>query len=319
METLYSRVKKFALKKAKNESVLFILINLLYRLFIHEIMDAVISILGTVVIGIMIGVKYYGVFFYICIGLYSSFLILVAFAKKYQHEKLIENRTLKQSLSGINGTLRAWSIELQKSARTIYGLKRKKRELLKNSVASINFQSAAFVVCENLKNNLTKYYDNDNIYVTIFQKQKKDSKEFCKMIAYSEEKEPSTYGDSYKIPKYEESLLGKIDYHSYLFAANSTDISALPDPESVEKCFVKHKKSAERENNIQQYIGIPIAPANLGVTFILQIDTNIPYLFGKNKEEIISLVKTAVFPFAQFLHMVYEQSRTIEQLIGGGN
>ncbi len=319
MNGLYNRIRNFALRNTKEESAISFFMGFLYRLFTNEIVDAVMNILGTVAISIMTGVGYYGIFFFICVILYSLSLLLMACAKRYQREKLIENRILKQALFGVNGTLREWAIELQKSAKLVLNLKKRSLDAMRRSVASINFQSAAFVVCVNLRNNLTKYYDNDNIYITIFQKQVTDEGMFCKMIAYSEEHEPSTYGEPYYIPEYREDLLGNIEYHSYLFSVNKTDIAVLPDHKSVEKSFVPHQKSAEREEEIQQYIGIPIAPAKLGVTFILQVDTNIPYLFGKDKHTVTLLAKTAIYPFAQFLHMIYEQSRTIEQLIGGDN
>lgn len=313
----YSKIKKYILIKTKKESNLSYLFNFLYQIFTNEIFAAIISLLETVVIALMINFNYFKIGFWITIIIYILSVLCIAFANKYQKEKAMSNKILKQSLAGLNQTLRAWAIELQKSAKTILNLHIKSSEAINNAVKRINFQSAAFTVCRGLCNNLTKYYENDDVYVTVYQKQITDSGNFCKMIAYSCEHEPSTYAELYDIPEFAFNLYGKIEYHTYLFSSNQTDISVLHNRENVDKAFVTHEKSKKRECEIQQYIAIPIAPAKLGVTFILQVDTNVADLFGKNEEDVKALAKISIYPYAQFLHLIYEQSRTIEQLIGG--
>lgn len=315
MVSVYERIKKYALHHNKEESVVTLLIDLVYRLFSNEIFVASIALIEPLGIGIMANLGYYGFFFYLCVIIHIMCVLLSVWAKRYQNEKLQENRMLRQALFGGIRTLRTWAVELQQCTKAIYKLTHKSRATIERMTDSINFQQAAFNVCVNLCNNLCKYYDNNNIYITVFQKQITPDGSFCKMIAYSGNHEPSTYGQPYKIPNMTEVKLGDVEYHSFLFAMNKTDISVLPDRESIEKSFVNHPKSEERENAIQQYIGIPIAPAGLGVTFLLQVDTNITNLFGKDKHTVTAFAETAIYPFAQFLHMVYEQGRLIEQLI----
>lgn len=317
MNKLYNQVKLFARKHTKHDSAISHFISFLYQVFSNELADAIISIIGTVIIGIMTSINYYGLGFYLVIFVYILCVLLMALAKRHQNEKLHNLHMLKQALIGGTYILREWAIELQKSAKTICSLKRRSPEAMKNAVASINFQSAAFVVCENLCDTLCKYCDNDNIYITVYQKYSDSNVTKCKMIAYSGKYEPSTFNETYIIPDDSTGLLGEIEYHTYLFSTNKTDMVTLPDKESIRKCFVLHQKSSEREEVLQQYIAIPIAPAKLGVTFLLQVDTNISELFGKDSESVKNFAKTAIYPFAQFLHMVYEQSRTVEQLIGG--
>lgn len=317
MNKIYETIKKFALEKSKEGTALGSLVLFLYQLFSNAIMNASINVVGTVFIAVMIGIGHYGIDFILCVTFYTIGVLFGALAKAYQQKRLIENRTLKQSLFAVNGTLRGWSIQLNKCAESIFNSKSKSIREKHRIADGIDFQKAAFTVCDNLCNCLTKYYENDNIYITVFQRQKTLQSDSCLMIAYSGGVIPSSFHDIYEIPLDVSDLLGKIEYHSYLFGDNKTDIAVLPDQKSVSEHFVPHPKRAEREKGIQQYIAVPIAPAGLDVTFILQVDTNIPGLFGKNYEDVLIMAKTAIYPFAQFLHMIYEESRLIEQFIGG--
>lgn len=137
------------------------------------------------------------------------------------------------------------------------------------------------------------------------------------MIAYSEKHEPTSFDKKYKIPdhaEFSEDLFGKIEYHSYLFASGRKDISVLVNRNEVKKAFILHDYCGDREDKIAQYICIPISPVGLGVTFLLQIDTVTPGKFGSDEHSMMEFVNNVIYPFAQFLHMIYEEGRTIEQL-----
>ena len=75
-----------------------------------------------------------------------------------------------------------------------------------------------------------------------------------------------------------------------------------------------HKDNKEREEKIQQYICFPISIAKSGVLFLLQVDTCVKGLFGCDNDSVKEFVANYVYPYGQFLHMVYEEQRTIEQL-----
>ena len=248
---IYEHLKNFVIKHVSNDSAGAYFLKFIYRLLIVEYIDAIITIIGTVLIGIMIGINYFGVFFWVVVVIYMVLIFAVACAKRFLKEKNREHRIFKQALIGVDSTLRTWAIELQKCAKSLYNNKSRTANAIQRSVSSIDFQTAAFIVCEKIWQNLTKYCENENIYVTVFQKQENEDGCICKMIAYSGDHEPSSYGQSYIIPEYSENLLGKIEYHTYLFAVNRNDIAVLPDHKSVLKNFLPHEQSVERENSVQ--------------------------------------------------------------------
>lgn len=318
MTKIYNWLKKSLLSQKTKESFFFYASHFLYKIFTNGLTEAITTILGTVFIALFIGIHYFGAWFWVVTVIYVLSLLLIVLARTYQQETLKELYSLKQSLISVDATLYAWAVRLQKSAKSIYNSNEKTSKSIKKDIEGINFQNAAFFVCENIAKYLTKYCEDDNIYVTVYQKYLTEKKEpACKMIAFSGNHEPTSYGVPYIIPEFSDELLGKIEYHTYLFSSDKKDISVLCNQAEVEKAFKKHQKSEDREKKIQQYIGVPIAPAKSGVTFLLQIDTNIANLFGKEKETVENFSKIAIYPFAQFLHMIYEEARTIEQIIGG--
>lgn len=315
MSKWYTAVRKWILAKIQKEDALSSLIKFLYLFFANDYVQTIISLIGTVAIGLMTAFQYFGVFFWITIIVYCLAVVLIAWANRYQKEKMNETRLLKQALLGIDVVLRTWGVKMQKCAKKMKTLSLPTdRVAIEKILTETDFQAAAFTVCEKLCDNLSKYCDNDNVYITVYQKFEEQGELKCKMVAFSGNHEPSTYSDRYTIPKYSEDLFGVIEYHTFVFAANKTDISTFCNPMEVETAFVLHEKSRKREEKIQQYICVPIAPAKLGVTFLLQIDTDVPNLFGRDKETVEKFAKIAIYPFAQFLHMMYEQSRTIGQL-----
>lgn len=315
MNKCYKKVRDFALAQARKEGVIATGIKFLFQCFSNVFTQAIVTIVGTVVIGIMTSVNYFGSFFIMTVIAYCVSILLIAWTESYLREKVNEYRNLKQALFSIDIALRKWAISLQKCAKKLNNLSTDDSRAILTTISDIDFQTAAFSVCENLSEQLSKYYEKDDIYVTVFQKETDAGEDKCKMIAYSGNHQPSSYGISYKIPVFSEELYGKIEYHTYVFAKNETEISALHNHEKVEEAFKLHKECKGREEEIQQYVCVPISIAKLGVVFLLQIDTSVEGLFGKDHSTVINFAKTAIYPFAQFLHMIYEQGRTVEQLI----
>ena len=315
MSKWYTMARKWILAKIQKEDALSSLIKFLYFFFANDYVQSAISLIGTIAIGLMTTFQYFGLFFWIAIVLYCIAVLFIAWANRYQKEKMNETRLLKQALLGIDVVLRAWGVKMQKCAKKIKNLSLSTdRVAIEKILTETDFQAAAFTVCEKLCDSLSRHYDNDNVYITVYQKFEEKGELMCKMVAFSGNHEPSTYCNKYPIPKYSENLFGKIEYHTFVFSANKTDISTFCDPTEIKDAFVLHEKARQREEKIQQYICVPIAPAKLGVTFLLQIDTDVPDLFGKDKETVERFAKIAIYPFAQFLHMMYEQARTIGQL-----
>lgn len=288
-------------------------IQFAYRFFANSIVQAITSILGTIIIAVLIGTGSYGILFWACAILYCIFTILSAWANEHIRDKIRDTKTFQHALYGMGAAMRTWAISLQKTAIFLKRTQEKKNKDILEKLDRIDFQSAAFVVCQTLCSYLSKNEEKDDVYVTVYQRINTDS---CKMIAHSADHEVSNYGIKYHIPApCDDDLFGKIEYHSYVFHIGNKEITSFHTHELVMDAFVIHDKSKDREEDIQQYICIPISPAKLGVTFLLQVDTNIPNFFGDNKKAVNDFAKNVVFPFAQLLHMVYEQSRMIEQLV----
>jgi len=166
----------------------------------------------------------------------------------------------------------------------------------------------------NIRNTLSKKDEKDDVYVTVYQKKTTNIGTYCKMIAYSEDHEVTSYNKEYQILPEHKDKFGEIEYHTYVFAKELKEVTSFHSKELVEEAFCIHESCEERERKIQQYICIPISPAGLGVTFLLQVDTNEEGLFGSTEEAVNDFAKNIIYPYAQFLHMIYEQSRVVEQL-----
>lgn len=307
-----SRPTEWVRTQGQKNTAIAHFIQFAYRFFANSFVQAITSILGTIIIAILIGIGSYGVLFWICVILYCIVTILSAWANEHIREKIRDTKTFQRALYGMGASMRVWAISLQKTATFLKSTQEKKNKEILKKIDRIDFQAAAFVVCETLCSFLSKN-EKDDVYVTVYQRINTNS---CKMIAYSADHEVSNYGIEYPIPApCDDDLFGKIEYHSYVFHSEKKEITSFHTHELVMGAFVIHGNSEDREGNIQQYICIPISPAKLGVTFLLQVDTNIPNFFGDNKKAVNDFAKNVIYPFAQLLHMAYEQSRMIEQLV----
>ena len=312
-----SLIKKFVLFLIQKNRTVSAFIHFLYEFFSNNYIQTAINFAGTTAIALMTAFQHFNVWLYIIIAMYGICLLFIAWAECYKKEQLIEAKNLAQSLRGMNIVLRKWAITHQETTKKIVNLSpRTIKQTLPSTLAEINPQNAAIAVCENLQMHLTKFCESDDIYITVFQKfQSADDKFICRMIAHSGDHSPSSYDNKYEILKNEDAKVGEIEYHTYIFSKDATDIYVLPNHEDVCKSFKKHNGCEDREEQIQQYIGVPIKIAKQGVTMLLQIDTNKKGLFGKTKEDVLKFAKTAIYPYAQFLHLVYEENKTVQQLL----
>lgn len=316
MKDLLSRSEACLRRIAQGESAAAYLIQFIYHFYANKYVQATVSIVGTVLIAMFIGISYYGVFFWITSVFYIISTFLIVWANQHIQEKIRDTSQFQYALHEISKVLRAWAFAMQRSAKSFSTMDIKRDFVGTERVLStIDFQAAAFTVCEQLNAYLTKSCKPDDVYITVYQKEYDGEKWICRMIAHSCDHEPTSYGIPYEIPPFSKELLSKIEYHTYLFASGNKDINVLPDHESVKKAFKTHEGCEAREERIQQYVCVPISPAKIGVTFLLQVDTTVPKLFGKNELAVIDFSKNTIYPFAQFLHAVYEQERTIQQLI----
>lgn len=308
------RLTEWVRKKGTEDTAFAHFIQFVYLFFANSYVQAIVSIVGTVVIAVMIGQAYYGIWFWVASGLYAIATLLIAWANQHIRQKIKDTKAFQNALYGLGATLRCIAIPLQKCAKQLKKTDSKKRIAYIKTNCEIDFQSAAFAVCEKLRDTLSQKEEKDDVYVTVFQKKEENGSAYCKMIAYSAKHEVSSYDTQYPILPEHKDMFGKIEYHTYVFAAGIKEVTSFHTRELVKDAFCVHEACAERENGIHQYICIPISPAGLGVTFLLQVDTNEQGLFGSSKTAVNDFGKNTIYPYAQLLHMIYEQSRVIEQL-----
>ena len=314
-------------KKGNENSMSAYLIQFTYHFFANIYIQAIVSIVGTVVIAVMIDKSYYGTGFWITTCFYIFATVMIAWANQHIRAKIKDTKIFQSTLYGLSATLRSMAIALQKYAKKLEEAKtvekktnsrkksqdrRERKQIVEDS--EIDFQTAAFTVCEKLHDTLSRKDEKDDVYVTVFQKKTERASAYCRMIAYSAKHEVSSYNAKYPIPPKEKALFGKIEYHTYVFAKEKKEVTTFHTQEEVQEAFCVHEACEDREKEIQQYICIPISPAGLGVTFLLQVDTNEQGFFGSSKSAVDDFAKNTIYPYAQLLHMIYEQSRVIEQL-----
>lgn len=310
------QAKNWLREKAHEDSALADLIRFSYKIASHSYSQAFVSILETAVLAVFMENGYYGLFFWVAIIAYVIVTILIAWANEHVRGKIKDTKTFQNALFGIGAVLRSWAISTQKAAKGFKQINvREDTKTAESILSTVDFQTAAFTVCEKLHEFLTKNCDPDDVYVTVFQRYEENKQDLCRMIAYSGSHEPTSYGKTYTIPSRWENLLGKTEYHTYIFASGKKDVTSFYSQESVARVFKPHKGCETRETSIQQYICIPISPAKMGVTFLLQVDTRIPGLFGSTDSAVNEFAKNTIYPFSQFLHMMYEQARVFEQLV----
>lgn len=305
-------------KWAHSDSAVSYLVNFLFRFFSSTVVAGLTTILGTVAIAIMVGKNYYELPFWIVCITYCVFTLCIGWANSYLQHKMKDIKYFQNALRGISQILSAWAITFQTSAKKFSKIENKKDNpaAVKGVLTDMDFQAAAFMVCTELSKFLTGFINSEKIYVTVYQRFKNpDNTEYCRMIAYSQDHEPTGFNKKYPISNNPPAEIGEVEFHSYIFASQKTEPAIFADKESVQKAFMLHEGREERESEICQYIGIPIIPAGLGVTFLLQVDTCVPNFFGENKETTKEFSTNIITPFAQFLHMMYEQGRTVDQIL----
>lgn len=310
------QIKSWIRTESRTDSAISDLIRFFYKVASHSYCQVIVSIVETTILGIFIEKDYYGLFFWITLVLYTIMMILIAWANEHIRDKIKDNKTFQSALFGLSTVLKSWAINMQKTAKGLNGIDvRENRQTVERLLNAMDLQTAAFAVCEKLHDFLTRNGNPDDVYITVFQRYKDGGKNMCRMIAYSGNHEPTSYDVKYEIPEYSEDLLGNIEYHTYIFASGNKDVTSFPNPESLSKVFKFHPGCENRESRIQQLICIPISPAKKGVTLLLQVDTSISGVFGSTDTAVDEFAKNTVYPFAQFLHMMYEQVRVIDQLI----
>lgn len=161
-----------------------------------------------------------------------------------------------------------------------------------------DFNTISFDICNSIYKMIeSKYGVDTKCEVTVFQ----SLKDGIVMIAYANKNEepPTSYMRTYK--KSKKYLFGK------LFQDLNANIHICHNKETVKKDFHFIEDSKTREEQICQYIGIPLFTARKKIELLLQIDVSKPNVFGKTYEDVLKVAENIFYPYIALLNKAYER------------
>lgn len=181
-----------------------------------------------------------------------------------------------------------------------------KKPISKNLLDKIaDFQSFSFSICESIQKMMVKEFGSDILCEVTLMKKENDK---IKMVAYAnnDDRMPSSYKNEFKL---DSSSI----FFIRVFNDLNGEICCLPTKEDISDNFHKLEGSAKREDEICQYIGIPIKTDRNEIELLLQVDVSKPKIFGKNKKEMYSFAKNILYPYAMLLYKSYERDLVFNQ------
>lgn len=226
--------------------------------------------------------------------------------------KSIKNKGHKQ-LTIVYNCYEEQSIINSKFATNIFRLNKSVNDFIKNNTPITkksldkiaDFQTFSFSICESIHSMLCKEFGKDILCEVTLMKKENDK---IKMVAYAnnDNKMPSTY-------KTEFSLNSTDICFIRIFNDLNGKILCIPLKKEITSNFLKLEGSIKREDEICQYIGIPIKTNRNSIELLLQIDVSKPRVFGKNKKEMDSFAKNILYPYAMLLYKSYERDLVFNQ------
>ncbi len=239
------------------------------------------------------------------IVLYNWFTILIDSYQKYQEKTIKCVKEIVNRETVINDTIGRKIYDITKSISA-------KSSLIptKSDFGNLSYQDVAALVCHNIYDAIKISTENDSHQVSLMQrfKEKKTGIQYIKMISYGNANQisPSIFDKHFYLDR-DQSY-----YHVKIFNKNQNNIFILKNASEIAKEFVYGKSS--NENNVAQYIAIPVVCENEGIVSLLQIETTEEFLIGRTKEEIREYVK----PFMAYIHILtvnYYQSELFKVLV----
>lgn len=170
-----------------------------------------------------------------------------------------------------------------------------------------DFQNLSFFICNELYNFITQNCNCGKCEITIFQRfSNNDNKEYVKMIAYKNSKnsKPSSYNEEFALV-YKKNK--QVPVFVSVFNDINADVKILHNKKSVKQEFKIFPGSKSRENNICQYIGIPIKTNRDKVEVVLQIDVSEKNVFGRTYNSVKQFADYIIIPFCNLLYCSYER------------
>lgn len=168
----------------------------------------------------------------------------------------------------------------------------------------LDFQKLSQDICNVLYNFVDTNFKCKECEISIFQRFADEHGAFVKMIAYkNNNKETSSWGKKFDLDK----IRGRIPFFIKIFKDLNAEIKVLPDKESIEENFSFLEGSKIRENEICQYIGVPIKTKRNKVEILLQIDVSKEKILGKSENDLTEFAKNIIKPFCDLLYSSYER------------
>lgn len=170
-----------------------------------------------------------------------------------------------------------------------------------------DFQGMCFSICDKLCELIVSKFDCKDCEVTVFQRFEDDEKgnsEYVKMIAYhnNQSSTPSSYSKKYYLDQ-----LDNIPYFISIFNKPDANIVTLCNKKEINSNFNFLDESRTREQNICQYICVPIRTNRSKTEIILQIDVSKEKCFGRKNKNLKNFAEEVIVPFANIIHCNYEQ------------
>ena len=237
----------------------------------------------------------------ICIGIvvFNIISTIIKSIKTKETKQLIIVHKCYEEQSAINS----------KFATNIFRLNKSVNEFITNNIPITkksldkiaDFQTFSFSICESVHSMLCKEFGKDILCEITLMKKENDK---IKMVAYAnnDNKMPSSYKTEFTLDTTDICFIR-------LFNDLNGEILCLPTKKDITNNFLKLQGSIKREDEICQYIGIPIKTNRNSIELLLQVDVSKPRVFGKNKKQMDSFAKNILYPYAMLLYKSYEKRK----------
>jgi len=239
------------------------------------------------------------------IVLYNWVTILIDSYQKYQEQTIKCVKEIVNRETVINDTIGRKLFDITKSISSKSNL-----IPIKSDFGNLSYQDVAALVCHNIYDAIKISTDKDTHQVSLMQrfKEKKTGVQYIKMISYGNANQisPSIFDKHFYLDR-DQSY-----YHVKIFNQNRNNIFILKNATEIKNEFVYGRNL--NDNNIVQYIAIPVVSEDEGIVSLLQIEITEELLIGRTKEEIREFVK----PFMAYIHILtvnYYQDQLFKVLV----
>ena len=316
-----SKIILFIKKMSKNYKIIGSILSCIYKLLKSSYIRTFVNFLFTIVFAFQMKLADFDAFnfnqleFYkdkwhilitcVFIVLYNFATILIDSYQKYQNQAIKCIKEVINRETVINDTIGRKLYEITKSISSKSNI-----IPIKSDFANLNYQDITALVCHNIYDAIKISTNKDSHQVSLMQrfKDKRTGIQYIKMISYGNANQisPSIFDKYFYLNK------DFNYYHVKIFNDNQNKIYILKNAAEIKKELVYGKKF--NENNIVQYIAIPVVCENEGIVSLLQIEITEEMLIGRTNEEIREFVK----PFMAYIHILtvsYYQNELFKVLV----